>query len=172
VNYEPKIIGGIRYSDDTQIQFTNARGYPGVGGMQVAMEYLWVRVTTPALGAQRWKRCNERSFLYAQAVASIADTAYEAMKTLRGGIGMKVYIVSSGCVFDGGTNRHVALTEARAIELAEEIVRTEPFGSPWKRDASARATTLACEGQDGPRRVAFWSDGYDFVAVHEWEVAT
>jgi hypothetical protein len=82
VNYEPKIVGGFRYADDTQIQFTNARGYPGVGGMQVAMEYLWIRVTTPTLGAQRWRRCNERSFLYAQAVASIADTAYEAMKAL------------------------------------------------------------------------------------------
>lgn len=35
---------------------------------------------------------------------------------------MKVYIVSSGCVFGGGTNRHVALSEARAIELAEALV--------------------------------------------------
>jgi hypothetical protein len=88
---------------------------------------------------------------------------------------VKIYIVSSGCIFDGGTNRHVALTEARAIELAEALVREEQAYwtiRTWKRDASARATTLACEGQDGPRRVAFWSDDYDFVAVHEWEVTT
>lgn len=102
---------------------------------------------------------------------------------------MKIYIVSLGCVFDGGTNRHVALTEARAIELAEALVHDEqsyskdraeqPFAndrsrdSTWKRDASARATTLACEVDDrSARRVAFWSDDYDFVAVHEWEVTT
>lgn len=93
---------------------------------------------------------------------------------------MKVYIVTSGCVFDGGTNRHVALTEARAVDLAEALVDKFKDDVPdeydirdyWKRN-DACPKVLACE-VGGGRRVALWQShawtAFDFVAVHEWEV--
>lgn len=90
---------------------------------------------------------------------------------------MKIYIVSSGCVFEGGTNRHVALTEARAIELAQALVKVElvefemdefEIWHVWDRN-DTHPTVLDCDGSS--RRVAFWRGGDDYVAVHEWEVA-
>ena len=92
---------------------------------------------------------------------------------------MKVYIVSSGCVFDGGANRHVVLTEARAIELAEDEIDASKDDVPdgynvnltWPRLDADYRPQMACElGPNAARRVALWRQGNDFVAVHEWEV--
>jgi hypothetical protein len=96
-------------------------------------------------------------------------------------VAMKIYIVSSGCVHEGGTNRHVALTEARAIELAEDVIDLLNDDVPdgydinltWPRLDADYRPQMACEiGRRPARRVALWRQGNDFVAVHEWEVTT
>ena len=94
---------------------------------------------------------------------------------------MKSFIVSAGCVFDGGTNRHVALTAARALELAEDVIDEMKDDVPdgydinltWPRLDADYRPQMACEvGSRPARRVALWRQNNDFVAVHEWEVAT
>jgi hypothetical protein len=88
----------------------------------------------------------------------------------------KCYVVSSGCVYEGGWTESVHLSKESAIKVAKKLVgyRQQDNNEAYERSRERHKVA----GYKPPEKIVYrkdkereyWTDGYDYVQVVEFEL--